>query len=379
MALYGAYPSASPGGSSVPSARRGSMGLALGGGIGVAIAGSVVWALIAYLTKHQFSLLAVLIGFGVGFAISRSRRGDPAAAVAGAVLALLGCALGTFLALVFAELRGGAGLTAILGRPGLIVHEYPGSVGALGILFWAIAAVIGFKYTMGLPSSRRRQPLQDRGSHGPQNAYRAPAASRPAPGGYGTPQAPATLDDHGLPQAPDEYMAPEPVVARTGPPWEVQPVRGEVQRAVQPATGEIRAVQPVTGEIRMPRALRAPQPAAVPRRGARAPQPSATNPRDTWAPHSATAAHRDAGLQKPATTQQQPAAAARHRAPEQGIGRHGAPQAATAQPPLAEPVQGQPASGQPMGGGGVGGQGSGLPKRQRPSGRHSRPPEGPGA
>jgi hypothetical protein len=412
MGFYQAYPSVTAPGSSAPASprdRRGSMGLALAGGTGAAIAGSVVWALIAYLTKHQFSLIAVLVGIAVGFAVSRSRRGDPAAAVAGAVLALLGCALGTFLALIFARVRDGAGLAAVLGHLTLIAHEYPGSVGALGILFWVIAAVIGFKYTMGLPSGRSRQALPDARPRGSEHAYRAPAASRPAPGGYGTPQAPTSAWDEGSPLAPDQYLPPEPAATRNRPPWEAQPapaatseipapqfarsVTGQI-RAVPPVTGQIRAVPPVTGQSRAVRPVTGQIPAVRPVTGQIPAVPPVTGqipavppvtgqipavppvtgrsravPPVTGQVWTPGAAEQRAVAKSGPPSAQLPAVTARHRAPQPGTGRHGAPEAAAAEPPPA----------QPTGGRGDGGQGSGLPKRQRPSGRHSRPLAGPGA
>jgi len=128
--------------------RRGSLGRALLAGAAAATAGAVVWALIADLTNHQFSLLAILVGVAVGYAVRRFRPGDAAAAAGGAAEALLGCALGTFLTLVFVALGAGAGPRTILRHLNVIVNAYPRSVGALGIFFWLIAAAVGFRLAM---------------------------------------------------------------------------------------------------------------------------------------------------------------------------------------------------------------------------------------
>jgi hypothetical protein len=195
MTLYGA-PVPDTG-----TVRLGSTGRALAGGAAVAAAGSVVWAVVGYLTKHQYSLTALLIGFGVGYVVRRWRRGYPAAAAAAAVLALLGCALGTLLA-----------LAAIMGHWSGIAQAYPRSTGSLGIVFWLMAAVAAFTYPMAVHGSRPRQPRQDGQV---LRATERPAwALRPAPGGYGTPQAPSGHDD-GEPQVPWE----EPVPAEPAAAW----------------------------------------------------------------------------------------------------------------------------------------------------------------
>jgi len=134
--------------------RRSSLGRALLAGAGAATAGAVAWAVISYLTSHQFSLLAILVGVAVGYAVRRFRPGDAAAAAGAAAEALLGCALGTFLALVLVALGAGAGPGTILRHLNIIVNAYPGSVGALGVVFWLIAAAIGFRLAMSGPPGR---------------------------------------------------------------------------------------------------------------------------------------------------------------------------------------------------------------------------------
>jgi hypothetical protein len=137
------------------------MGLVVFAGLGAAVAGSVIWAVIAYLTKHEYSLVAILVGSMVGYTISRIRPGSAAAAAVGAILALLGCALGTFFALIAVAMQAGAGLGAVLGHMNVIVRAYPHSVGGLGLVFWLMAVAIGFVYTLGLRHDRWRQPGLD--------------------------------------------------------------------------------------------------------------------------------------------------------------------------------------------------------------------------
>jgi hypothetical protein len=240
--------------------RRRSMGLAVFAGLGAAVAGSIIWAAIAYLTRHEYSLVAILVGSMVGYTISRVRPGSAAAAVAGAALALLGCALGTFLALIFVAARAAGAVGTVLGHLNVIVHAYPHSVGGLGLVFWLMAVAIGFVYTLGLRHDRwRPEPAAPAAGPGPV-AEGAPGLSsaRPAPGGYGTPQAPS---DHDGQEPPDDQLAlgwplepvtmsaspagpPEPVTVRQSGPQSLSPVppmgpppMGPVTARAQPAFG----------------------------------------------------------------------------------------------------------------------------------------------
>jgi hypothetical protein len=137
-----------------PPAGRSSTGVALLAGAAAAVAGAFAWGLITYVTKHQFSLVAVLVGVAVGYAVGRFRPGQAGTAVASGVLALLGCALGTFLALIFAALGGGTGLGHVLGHMNVIMNAYPHSVGVLGVVFWLLAAFLGFRTAMKGPHPR---------------------------------------------------------------------------------------------------------------------------------------------------------------------------------------------------------------------------------
>jgi hypothetical protein len=178
-----------PYGTAPPPPGKGSIGMALLSGLGAAIGGAIVWGLIAYFSKHQFSIVAVLMGLAVGSAVARFRAGDPVAAVASAVLAALGCALGTFLALVFALAGAGVSVSSILTHLNIIVQAYPHSLGGLALVFWAIAAFAAFR----IPLSRTR-----RGRAAPRRGDQVPApgappeawpASQAGPVSFGTPPA----------------------------------------------------------------------------------------------------------------------------------------------------------------------------------------------
>lgn len=186
MTFYG---TASPSAGSRP-AQRGRLVLAVLAGLAAAVTGAFAWGLVAYLTKHQFSLVAVVIGVAVGGAVGKFRAGDPVAAAASAVLALLGCALGAFLALVFTTLGAGIGLATILGHLNVLLSAYPHTVGILGVIFWLVAAYLAFR--TALSGVRGPQPRRGRADG--------------HPGGPGQPQAPGQPAD------------PEAAAAQAGPP-----------------------------------------------------------------------------------------------------------------------------------------------------------------
>ncbi len=105
-----------------------------------AIAGAVLWGLVALLIHRQLSLLGLLIGAGVGLAVARYRPGHLPTIVAGALIAVAGSALGTFLAIVFSLLNARVSSGWIGSHLSVIWHGYPTAVGWLGLLFWVIAA-----------------------------------------------------------------------------------------------------------------------------------------------------------------------------------------------------------------------------------------------
>jgi hypothetical protein len=122
-----------------PGGRQSTLA-ALGLALLAALTGAVLWGLVALLIHRQLSLVGLLIGFGVGFAVARYRPGHLPTIAAGAVIAVAGCALGTLLAIVFSLLNAHVSLAWIGSHLNLIWHGYPSAVSGLGVLFWLIAA-----------------------------------------------------------------------------------------------------------------------------------------------------------------------------------------------------------------------------------------------
>lgn len=120
--------------------RARSTAAALGAAASAAIAGAVGWGLIALLLHKQLSLIGLAIGLAVGRLVARFRPGHLPTIVAGAVIAVAGCALGTLLGQIFLLLNSQVSLSVILAHLNLVLRDYPGNVGLLGVLFYALAA-----------------------------------------------------------------------------------------------------------------------------------------------------------------------------------------------------------------------------------------------
>ena len=237
----------------------GSIAVAIVVGIVVAIAGSVVWGLIAYLTKIEFSFLAIVIGIAVGLAMIRTSGGvkNPALATASAIVAVFGCALGSLVAEVLVLVANRVPLTAVLANMNIVLRAYPHVVGFLGFLFWALAALYGYRAALGMPIGGRRssrgirtaaqpkygaapgEPMRgaapgqaqygqagtgDRGTPAPgfgqaapgQPGYGEPGYGEPGYGGSGYGGPGFAMPGHGQPPAAPDPGAEPPTVA--GPP-----------------------------------------------------------------------------------------------------------------------------------------------------------------
>jgi hypothetical protein len=124
----------------VSQARRPSTLAALSLAAGAAIVGAAVWGLVTILVHRQLSLLSLLIGAAVGVAVARYRPGHLPTIVAGGVIAVAGCALGTLLAIVFSLLDAKVSVATIIAHASVLARAYPSAVGWLGLLFWLLAA-----------------------------------------------------------------------------------------------------------------------------------------------------------------------------------------------------------------------------------------------
>jgi hypothetical protein len=196
---------------------RGNVGLAVLAGFVVAIACALLWGVISYSTKYQFSIMAILVGLAVGTVMARiGRVKSPAFAIVSAALAVFGCALGSLVAEILVLNRHGVAMSDILAHLGVVFHYYPQAVGGLGFLFWIFAALYGYRIGMGNSmrwgwSRRMRPPSQ------PYGTVNQPYGTPPQP--YGTPPQPyggTPPQSYGTP--PQPYGSPPPGDGQFGQP-----------------------------------------------------------------------------------------------------------------------------------------------------------------
>ena len=127
-----------------------SMGILAG--FGAAFAGAVIWALVSFFTGYQIGWMAIGVGFVVGFAIKTVGKGiDISFGIAGAVISLIGCALGNLLTICisiaayqevsFFDVFWSLDLAAI----GTLFQE---TFSPMDILFYALAVYYGYRYSI---------------------------------------------------------------------------------------------------------------------------------------------------------------------------------------------------------------------------------------
>jgi hypothetical protein len=121
------------------------------GGLGAAIVGAIIWALITVATDYQIGWMAVGVGFLVGLAIRQFGQGiDTAFGIAGGVLALLGCLAGNlFTIAIFASRQEGVSLFLVLFSliisPGLVLELMTETFTLIDLLFYGLAIYAGYK------------------------------------------------------------------------------------------------------------------------------------------------------------------------------------------------------------------------------------------
>jgi hypothetical protein len=170
-----------------------SSGIALGLAAAIALAGAVVWGLVDYLIHYQLSLLGVAIGAGIGYVVARHRPGHWPTIIGGAVLAVLSCAFGTFLAVIFELLNVGFSISYILGHLNGVIRVYPHAMSGIGVLFWAIAAFVAIRIPLQSHAANRRAGYPGPGVP-PQPYGTAPPPYGAPPQPYGAPPQPYGTD-----------------------------------------------------------------------------------------------------------------------------------------------------------------------------------------
>ena len=131
----------------------------VGGGVAILIS-AVLWGVITYVTELQISWMAIGVGLFVGIAIQKLGKGKTLIyGLSGAVLSLFGCLLGNlfFYSGILSrewEVPFFNVLFAFTTQPDFIVEIFTVAFDFRDLLFYALAAYIGFRAAMGTTSKQ---------------------------------------------------------------------------------------------------------------------------------------------------------------------------------------------------------------------------------
>ena len=131
------------------------------GGVIAMLTGAIIWGAITYFTQYKIGWIAIGVGFLVGIAIKFFGRGKSIVfGLSAAVLALIGCALGNliFYAGILAREEGASFLRVfffLLITPAAAIEVFTIAFEFMDILFYALAAYVGFSTAMDIKHKRR--------------------------------------------------------------------------------------------------------------------------------------------------------------------------------------------------------------------------------
>jgi hypothetical protein len=128
-----------------------NFGLAVVAGVGAAIIGAVLWAVVTVITQYELGLMAIAVGFLVGFAIRETGKGvDKKFGYLGAICGLFGCVLGNLLSgIVFYAQASGLSFGQALATldVDLVSRLASATFQAMDLLFYAIGIYEGYKFS----------------------------------------------------------------------------------------------------------------------------------------------------------------------------------------------------------------------------------------
>ena len=131
-------------------------------GLAAAIIGAIIWAVVTVATKYQIGFMAIGVGALVGFAL-RLGNGGKTFGILGAFLALFGCILGNYFSLIaFASTEQHVGFFSMMhdADPAKVMTVLWDDLMSTSILFYAIAAYEGYKFSIVQPSKISSAPDQ---------------------------------------------------------------------------------------------------------------------------------------------------------------------------------------------------------------------------
>lgn len=128
-----------------------NLSLGILGGIGAAVIGATIWAMITTLTNYQIGWMAVGIGFLVGIGVRSLGKGiDLSFGAVGAALSLLGCLAGNLLTVcILISRQENIELFNLLSRlnPSVAVELMKVTFNPMDLLFYGIAVYEGYRFS----------------------------------------------------------------------------------------------------------------------------------------------------------------------------------------------------------------------------------------
>lgn len=126
--------------------------IAIVSGMGAAIIGAILWAIISVSTGFQIGYMAIGVGYIVGFTIKKTGHGiTQIYGILGALLSILGCLLGNFLTIIgFAANAENLGYVETLWSAdyGLVFQLMLENSSPIDLLFYGFAIFEGYKFSI---------------------------------------------------------------------------------------------------------------------------------------------------------------------------------------------------------------------------------------
>ncbi len=126
-----------------------NLGAGVVAGLGAALAGAAIWAVVTVITGYQIGWMAIGIGFLVGYAVRAAGKGiDQVFGFAGAALALVGCMLGNLLTVCyFVSENEGIPLMELLSQLNveIITELMTATFSPMDLLFYGFAVYEGYQ------------------------------------------------------------------------------------------------------------------------------------------------------------------------------------------------------------------------------------------
>jgi hypothetical protein len=124
------------------------------GGSAAMLVCAVIWGVITYFLEYQISWMAIGVGFLVGLAVKMLGKGKSQVfGISSGILALLGCVLGNYffyIGIISREWEA-AFFQVLLGvtlDPTMIIELFTVGFDVKDLLFYALAAYVGYQTTM---------------------------------------------------------------------------------------------------------------------------------------------------------------------------------------------------------------------------------------